>query len=265
MSNTEFVTAFYDIGRESWKEFSRCTDVYIQRFHNMANRLDNCFVVYTSSELVSKIQRGLEKNNVKIIQKDFKRDFSERIERVTEIQNSEAFSKNISRYSEVVGYDIKQQFPEYHKPLYTALMLSKLDFIQDAIVNNYVTKPYTGWIDFGYIAEDKDFWGKTSYHADWEDNKIRLLQRVRFNQSTVNVKKRMLTNTSPLSGGAYVAKKRAFSEFLNLWNNQLDFYLSRDIVDDDQGFLLACLVKKPELFECINTCGEWRFLLSTGH
>ena len=74
----------------------------------------------------------------------------------------------------------------------------------------------------------------------------------------------MLTNHCVFSGGAFVGKKESFGPFLRLYYKVRQRYYDKNVIDDDQGMLLACVIEESELFECIFTDKEWRYLLNTG-
>tara|TARA_B100000085_G_scaffold281448_1_gene308061 strand:- start:249 stop:1025 length:777 start_codon:yes stop_codon:yes gene_type:complete len=257
MNNTKFVTAFYDIGRENWRSYRRSVRYYISRFHRMVNSLDNDFVLWTSEDLLEEIEKGIKKDNVEIKVFDFIEKYAKNIEVCKTIQNSEEFKK-------LCPEGKRNQCPEYYSPEYAALMNAKYDFVQRSIESGLIDTPFTGWIDFGYITEDKDLWNKTKYECNWDDNKIRLLQRLKFDPEKVDLQRYMLTNHCVFSGGAVVGKKESFGPFLRLYYKVRQRYYDKNVIDDDQGMLLACVIEKPELFECIFTNKEWRYLLNTG-
>jgi len=256
MSNTKFVTAFYDIGRADWQSYKRSTPHYIQRFHKMVNTLENDFVLWTSADLAEKIKDGIKKENVYIKIFDFKKEYAGNIETCRAIQNSTEFKKICSEAK-------RRQCPEYYSPEYAALMNAKYDFVQRSVRSGLIDTPFTGWIDFGYAFEEKHFWGKTKYECGWTDDKIRLFQRLKFDPKKVNIEHNMLTNNCIFSGGAVIGKKEYFNRFLNLYYRLRKTYWDRNIIDDDQGMLLACAIERPDLFECIFTNKEWRYLLNT--
>jgi protein YibB len=257
MSNIKFVTAFYDIGRSEWQSYKRSTSGYIQRFHKMVNRLENDFVLWTSADLAEKVKGGIKKDNVDIKVFDFKEKYAANIEICRAIQNSTEFKKICSEAK-------RKQCPEYYSPEYAALMNAKYDFVQRSIESGLIETPFTGWIDFGYAFEEGHFWGKNKYECNWNDNRIRLFQRLKFDPKKVSIEACMLTNNCIFSGGAVVGKKESFNTFLNLYYRLRKTYWDRNIIDDDQGMLLACAVARPDLFECIFTNKEWRYLLNTG-
>ena len=50
------VSAFYDIGRTDWKDFSRSTDVYFKAFETMCS-LENDIILFTEEKFKDRVNK----------------------------------------------------------------------------------------------------------------------------------------------------------------------------------------------------------------
>ena len=131
MSDITIVTAFFDIGRGDWTPdkglphyLQRTTDTYLERFANMA-KLDNDMVVFTSPDLVEKIEKLREGKPTKVIQKDFSTLASKLKNEITRVQS-------LQKYQEMINpRQVKN--PEYWNADYVLVNLLKSSFITIAI------------------------------------------------------------------------------------------------------------------------------------
>ena len=102
MNNITIVTAFFDIGRGDWSPdkglphyLQRTTETYLERFGYMS-KLDNHMVVYTSGDLAPKIKEIRGDKSTDVIILNFKNNFQELREKISEIQKSKEFQDKIN-------------------------------------------------------------------------------------------------------------------------------------------------------------------------
>ena len=96
------VTAFFDIGRGDWTPakglphyLERKTETYFERFSNLAT-LENPMVIYTSPDLVPKVQQIRGNKPTKIIPFNLYQNCKELRLRINEIQTSDEYKSKIN-------------------------------------------------------------------------------------------------------------------------------------------------------------------------
>ena len=255
MYNTQFVTAFYDLGRSNWTRSKRSTQEYFDRFLLMANTIKNDFIVYSTKDIIEQLKPKV-KSNVKFVEYDFFIECKYLIEQIDKVQKSEEFEKLYS----YKFFTTAQRNVEYNKPEYSAVNCAKLWFIDHAVDNGHISSDFTGWVDFGYSLRKSDMFENDHYQAHWNHDRIRLFKLHDFDPKTVSIDDAMIRNKVYFTGGAYIGRKESFKPFRILWDELLERYWKRHMMDDDQGFLLASFLEKPEMFESISCkdSRDWR-------
>ena len=94
MNDITIVTAFFDIGRGDWTPdkglphyLQRTTQTYLERFGHLA-KLENDMVVYTSKDMVKEIEFLRQDRPTQILTVDFKKNFTELRQKITDVQKS---------------------------------------------------------------------------------------------------------------------------------------------------------------------------------
>lgn len=260
MSNRlTLVTAFVDIGRDQWSNFTRNANQYLDSFEVFL-RYDYDMIIFIDDRFYDDLKARHDRSpypNKRIIP----------INRQWMIDNLWAWSRlgieqalmSSDEYKSIIPERIQQSYPENTNPNYTILTHSKIDFVNYAI-DYYHTNEYVAWVDFGY------FHNKTSYdflpRGDFNLDK--------FNTGRVNIclvnpiddldRDIMFTlKNAPEKIGAYFfmanhANMKKFQEASTRW--LIKFQEELKICDDEQHIWLQIYFENPELFE-LHTFGRW--------
>jgi len=225
------VTAFYDIGRENWTNYSRSIDEYLNSFKEYL-KLDYNMIVFMDSKLNEKyipIDLDFLKKNT---------CFSD-FDTHSQIMNSEYYRNLISH----------RDNPENKYPEYNLINHSKIDFIKYSLDHGLIKGSFVCWSDFGY------------HHLTPNDLPTDLLDISRFNKNKINVCclekptfynaiETLKSGKVTITGTFYGLPKKLINTFHSLYHTCLDELCKMGIVDDDQHVLERCYFKNPELFEC---------------
>lgn len=146
-----FITAFYNIGRETWDaDYKRSVNTYIAAAKNYI-RLGFKMVIFMDDRYL-----------------DFITDFSEEemrghiiipihrmwLEEHSYVWRQLAVDQKIMSsdvYKEYVQHRICEGYPENKVPMYNVITNAKIDFIMYAITHGYVKDSVACWTDFGYF------------------------------------------------------------------------------------------------------------------
>ncbi|KFC76787.1 protein YibB [Buttiauxella agrestis] len=260
------VTAFFDIGRGDWtvdnghpNYLHRTAETYLSNFSNLAS-LDNEMIVFTSSDLVERIQEIRAGKPTKVIAVDLRTTFGRFRKKITEIQNDAEFKKLISPQ--------QAKNPEYWSPDYALVCNLKSYFVMQAIKLGSIKNNLVAWVDFGYCRSAATLDGIKNWYYPFDDSKVNLFTiRKQFSLKTMNdVLSGIFNNNVFIIGGAIVGSVKHWGEFHKLvWNCQR-YLLQRKIIDDDQGVFLMCYYKNKELIR-LNYLGDnkWFSLFKVFH
>lgn len=246
MGNTTIVTAFFDINRANWKaQFTRSNGTYFKYFKGLAS-LKNHIVLYTSADIKPQIEELVDCSNITFVVLDFETSFGEVLKKVTKVQQSAEYRARISERA--------LRLPEYSVPAYVTITNQKVWFVQDAIEKGHVKTDKVAWIDFGYVRKEDTLNKLEYYESIWDDDKIHM-----FSQRSLEKPKlegALFYNLIYFMGGSIIGSKKIWSQFYEVYYSEFNRLLAENIVDDDQGILLAAYLKKPEIFEA-HIINDW--------
>jgi len=246
MSDITIVTAFFDIGRGDWTPdkglphyLQRTTDTYLERFANMA-KLDNDMVVFTSPDLVEKIEKLREGKPTKVIQKDFSTLASKLKNEITRVQS-------LQKYQEMINpRQVKN--PEYWNADYVLVNLLKSSFINFAINGGIVNTDLVAWLDFGYCREESTLNGITKWQYPFNEDKIHVFNIKNYIEGTY-INDIIANNDVHITGPHIVAHKSLWPKLETMVMAHTKQLLENDLIDDDQTLLLMSTLSNPDLFE----------------
>ncbi|WP_369309255.1 WlaTC/HtrL family glycosyltransferase [Providencia rettgeri] len=252
------VTAFFDIGRGSWKnqnsdfeKFDRTTETYFNYFSRLAS-LDNELIVFTSENFKNKILSLRKGKPTHIVTIDIYKKFKFTLKKISTIQNSDSF-KNL------INPELHNN-PEYWSSKYVLVTNLKTFFVNKAIEMKLSNSEFISWIDFGYIRNNKTLYGiKTWYHPFRHDKvhffTIKNILDLSDRKAVLNA---VLNNEPHIIGGVILATSDKWVELYKLVVETQKEFLASGIIDDDQGIFLTCASKKPSLFQ-LNYLGRMRW------
>ena len=252
------VTAFFDIGRSNWTAdkglphyLHRPTDTYFERFAHLAT-LENPMVVFTSKDLMPKVQQLRGNRTTHIIPFDYFGNCKDLRHKIHSTQMNMDFQTKINP-SQVMN-------PEYWSADYVLVNALKSSFICHAIRMGYVDTELTAWIDFGYCRTKEDLAGITKWDYDFDPKKIHLFNIKDYLPGTY-ISDIISNNDVYITGGAIIAGKDGWNKLEMLVNHNINELLKNNLIDDDQTLLLMSYLSAPEEFELHKVSpDDWLFI-----
>lgn len=162
MDEIVIVTAFFDIGREKYKSFSRLNDEYFEYFDFWA-RINNDIIVYCSA--------NDEERVLEIRQKYGKRDKT----KIVAIDNIYEIESSI--YYDMLNVEKNENFLDFryyrdacsNQARYNYVMFLKYWFLKNASEINGYEKKYA-WLDFGYNHGGQKLTNPNDFDFTWYYN-----------------------------------------------------------------------------------------------
>lgn len=243
MKEITIVTAYFNVGRDKWKCFSRNDEQYLSYFSHWA-RLKNKLVIYTTPSLAEMVQQirynyGLEKQttiitipNVYSVQSDL----YQVIQHVMQNTDSWLFHKKLDH-------------PESWNYNYNYITNLKTFWVQDA-VNKGITTDLVAWLDFGYDHGGEEFPYSEDFDFLWNYNfssSIHIFLAKHIDEKPIF--KIIQDMDTYIRGGLIIAPSQFWSP---LWHDIHDSLLSLaecGMADDDQTLLLMAYRRHPENFQ----------------
>ena len=238
-NNITIVTAFYDIGRENWKYYSRRINTYFECFERLC-QLENQIIVFSESKFSTRFNQIIE--NVKsdlIVVYQEKEDIFDR-ELMDQIEDAQ---KHLQERGELCG---NGHPPEYWCSEYVLVNYLKSYFCISAIESEAYVNDTIAWIDFGYLREQKQVPESKKWRYDFDD-KIHLWN-IQDIPDQVNVWRTIQSNQVYIQGCHIVCSKSKWYELNRLMKEQLNYLLSQSLIDDDQTLLLLSYKANSEQF-----------------
>ena len=212
------VTAFFDIGRGEWTPdkglphyLERKTETYIERFGNLAT-LENPMVIFTSKDLMPRIQQLRGNKRTTIIPFEFNDNCQELRQKITDIQNSEGFKSKIN--------PSQKSNPEYWSADYVLVNALKSTFIRHALPD--VNTELAAWVDFGYCHSMDTLNGISKWEYDFDPTKIHLFSIKDYLPGTYIsdiILSFVVLNNNVLSSKEHIGQYFTFSIILSIHSN----------------------------------------------
>ncbi|RIY33939.1 hypothetical protein CJP74_00510 [Psittacicella melopsittaci] len=199
--------------------------------------------------------RGERKTTVIIY--DLLKEKAELLERVTKVLFDPEYRSKVSPEL------LENGNIEYFKPEYNVVNFAKTFFVNYAIDHNLVEHEQVAWVDFGYHRGEKFFKGLTRWEFDFTPNKINFFnvmkkKRIPPFNTEEQVFRYMYENHVYIVGCIFAGDHKAWREFNTLLNQSIEELLSKNIIDDDQGVYMYCMLKRPELFKVRYVGVTWK-------
>lgn len=241
--NTTIVTAFVDIGRDSWEGFrngdlvpafiKRDVDTYFERFERLC-KIKNPIVCYTESKFFERIKAIREDITLVNIDTLWK-DHATVVDLIRKVQTNDKF----------IDFVDNPSVPEYWSPEYVAINFFKSFFVAHANEQQLIKTPNAAWIDFGYCRE-KLF--KDNYEWSFNCNgRINLFAVSALDDAPIfDIVK---TGKVYIQGCHIVAPTKRWVELKGLMIQAMNQLLGVGFIDDDQTMLLMSWRMKPESFQ----------------
>ena len=238
------VTAFFNIGRDKYKEKGRSIEEYLNYFAFWA-KLKNDLIIYTDKSMEKEIEKirtnyKLSNKTKIIIIENFLDIEKEILEKLLFIENSKDF----------LNYRFYNKLPE-NKGKYNYINFLKTWFIKDAVENKYANGQIA-WIDFGFNHGGKLYKKSEEFDFEWEydfKDKITFLCTEKDDQTPIF---RIVQNFKVyITGGAFVVPSQYAKKLWELEKTSMTELINIGFMDDDQLIHLMASRKEPEIFNLI--------------
>jgi hypothetical protein len=123
----------------------------------------------------------------------------------------------------------------------------KSQFCINAIEKNESISDMVAWIDFGYVKKQSQIPKSKIWDYDFED-KIHLWCIENIPKS-INLKKIIKSNSVFIQGAHIVAPKQKWIMINKFMNEQMEYLLNNNLIDDDQTMLLMSYLNNPHEFK----------------
>jgi len=259
-----YVTAFLDIGRDNWNNFSRSTSKYFQDFiphlflfQKEPNPEKYRFLVFLDKKLENDLKKYLSENeklkelislkylcialiDEEILSKTIK--MWNKLDRETEIINSLEYKSLVSN---------RLYFPENKDPKYTLINHSKVDFVSLAL-DIFPEVEMFCWVDFGFFSKKENIPKRMLSSSLFPKDKITYTTINPINELDKSLYYTLIFAPEKIGGFFFIGGREAIKKYQNLFHKIHDQFQSLNIVDDDQHIALRCYFEKPELFSLEN-------------
>lgn len=241
MNDITIVTAFYDIGREEWKSYGRSVEEYFRCFKLLC-QLQNKIVVFTQSKFKKEFDDILStiKKDLIVFYEDDIINNDYYINQISKIQKSSSYINGI----------LTPDCPEYWNPYYVYVNFLKSTFCLEAIKKVPEISDTISWIDFGYVKKQEQIPQSKLWNYAFDD-KIHLWS-IKDIPQEVNLIHTIKTNTVYIQGCHIVSSKNKWFDLNEMMQDQLDYLLSNDLIDDDQTLLLMSYILNTQDFILYN-------------
>jgi GR25 family glycosyltransferase involved in LPS biosynthesis len=249
-----YITSYYDINRENWKnKFSRTFDDYLSTFRPFITLFDKNFcgddemIVFIDAKHFDKVQTLLESHppsaiTLHVLNTDVMNELPmwRSLEREREIMKSEKFHRLLGE---------RHVFPEHNYPEYTLINHCKIDIVCRAINLSLTKKEVLVWVDFGFFAKPSNIPLQLLdlEHFDLKRVNYTLINPIEKIDFDINY---TLLNAPEVVGGFFfLGRREKLLEYQAVYHEVLDYFQnSIEVADDDQHFVLQCVVRRPDLF-----------------
>jgi len=243
-----FTTAYKDINRGNWVNFTRSNQTYINYFYNLADNIKYKLVVYVEDYIKETMFREhvFNENIIFIDMNDVETFYQNFLEKDTTVMNSEAFQNKIPQN--------RKNKPECLYSEYNLINHSKINFVNHTkkLFGDY---KYYSWIDFGAMNENVEnipnnidtflLDKKITYHCVQEPPLERISEDEMLKSDEVY-----------FLGSSFIVFRDLVEKFEKAWETKLIEWQEKTISDDDQNLVLQLYYDCPYMFQKIETT-EW--------
>ncbi len=235
------VTAFFKLGRESWKGFERSVDYYLTRAKRVFS-LDDYMVIYIPPELTEFVETYREKylHKTKVIPLTVEELYFYKYKhQIQQVMQSPAFKEGL----------LIPDSPAAAHPLYDIVVWSKIPLVLKTIKENPFNSSHFVWLDFGipyFILKDPML--NKPLLSDIAD-KIKLLCLTYPLQEDLDIQTFFKSDPIRFSGTMITGNMENFKLLSQYIEREVQFCLSQNLVGHEQALLCQIFLKHPELFE----------------
>ena len=243
------VSALFDIDRPNWVNFKSSYHTYVAWSKHLMS-IDCALVVFTEEKFFKDLFDIRKKYDPDMSQTKFI------VKDKTELQLYDTHYHRIKDLMESDAFKKKVQFPdvpEMCQPWYNVLMLSKLTWMREAYVHQYLEGDVYIWKDIAVYRDDSEV-----YNVKWPDvAKISDTKPTFYNHhnhiSIVNNENHILSQMRFIQGGSFIVPGHLLQPLNNAYLDIVDKYLALGYIGSDEKYfdiLIRDDIDKFHLIEC---------------
>jgi hypothetical protein len=250
MNKICFVTAFFDLNRETWTKYERSLDHYFNSFVPLIKLLrkepeESYLVVFIDKKHRLRLDEIIgDTPNITVIDIDEKY-LEEHIPIWKRIDEEKRIMETIE-YKELISHRIEH--PEHNNPQYTMINHAKIDFIINAM--DIIDYQYMTWIDFGYFGGDSK---RIPVHLldinKFDLDKINYSLVHQIDDRDKDIIYTLKEAPYKIGGFFFFGHRNVIRSYQELYHSTHKELQEQGIVDDDQHIALRCYFKNPNLFK----------------
>lgn len=238
-----FVSAFKDIGRDSWNAFKQSTDEYLRRFDLLSSNLSYPMVIYVEDSMrhLVKMRPGLIIMSLEGVNTFLK-----------EYESIETAIITSSEYQSLIPLRRKSN-PEHLYASYNLINHSKVNFVQNTSrlfseFDHYI------WINFGCIYNVAN----VPLRIDTK----KLPRRVMYHgldplpKREVDPLEMLRTDNVYIMGSMFAVHRDWIDRYVRVYRQELERWHSLNVSDDEQNMVYQLVTKYPDMFEVVKG-REW--------
>jgi tetratricopeptide (TPR) repeat protein len=254
-SNTVlFFTAFKDLGRDSWGQYSRSVDLYLSWFANLT-KLPIKLICYCEEEVATKINTslGFTQTYPYDIEHTFYGKYNEREKTIFESDY----------FKQLTGHRLS---PECRNFGYNLVNHNKYSFLKRT-KENFPNYTHYAWIDFGYCRTPPSTDNNFNFNFNMLTDKILFsaFHTPRDNEDTdpvtLCINPKNINPFNIIQGSAFIVNNEQVEWLHDEYEKIMLEYYDMNLIDQDQAHILQLYKKYPDRFD-LHITSEWFTLLN---
>lgn len=253
-SDLTIVTAFFDIGRSEFKDFTRKNIEYFNYFKFWAG-IKNNLVVYTQPEFKNEVlkirqEKGLLDKTIVI---------TCNLEDI-DLELYNVFKETFEKYPQTWRKQSKKVSPETVSFKYCYINCMKSFFVCNAINSNLILTKKVMWLDFGYnhggdfYTDGSQFDFYLSFKKSYDQDKLIIYK---MGNDTNKSMAQIYYDMSVLYIGPQLyGSSQAWIIFNKHMKKSVISFAKKGIADDDQFYMLDVVRNYPRFYQ-IEDCCMW--------
>ena len=237
-----FITAYKDIGRNTWGNYNRSNAEYFNNFIFLCNNIKYTLLVYIENNIREQLLMEYSFNLDNIIFKDY-HSVSTYMDKY--LKNDKIImSSNI--YKDKIPTHRKYN-PEHLYSEYNLINHNKINFVSD-VKKLYPNYAFYSWIDFGYVKNIESVPQNINIYN--LPHKI-IYQCINIPTNYIDPNEMLANDTIFISGSAFIIHRSLIKNFEIIYEQKINEWHQKYISDDDQNLVLQLYYEKPHIFHLI--------------
>jgi len=261
-----YVSAFLNLNRGGWSQFSRTTHEYFRAFIPILNLFKKQDISKEEEELDDHLVLFMDDSFV--LSEDLISQYRLTVYPISHESMSsrfcwshigmERFIMSTERFKLLVGH--RKKFPEHSFPEYSMINHSKIDFIDQAMTE-FPAYNLFSWVDFGYCALPERIPTALVDPSKLDCTRVTYTLINPMTEDDRDILKTLRKAPERMGGFFFFGPRDALTTYRDLYRETLlEFQNDYGITDDDQALAQVCYFKNPDLFSLVHL-GKWHAAL----